>query len=54
MNRFLRLFGVAAALFASAAALFASMVGALAQQPGRVQIGVLECRGGASVGFIVG
>ena len=28
--------------------------GALAQQPNRVQIGVLECRGGASVGFIVG
>lgn len=28
--------------------------GALAQQSGRVQIGVLECRGGASVGFIVG
>jgi hypothetical protein len=28
--------------------------GARAQQPNRVQIGVLECRGGASVGFIVG
>ncbi|MGB3866047.1 MAG: DUF992 domain-containing protein [Xanthobacteraceae bacterium] len=27
---------------------------ALAQQSQRVQIGVLECRGGASVGFIVG
>jgi hypothetical protein len=27
---------------------------ASAQQPQRVQIGVLECRGGASVGFIVG
>ena len=25
-----------------------------AQQPGRVQVGVLECRGGASVGFIIG
>jgi len=25
-----------------------------AQQPQRVQVGVLECRGGASVGFIVG
>ena len=33
-------------------ALFAA---AHAQQPlGRVQVGVLECRGGASVGFIVG
>jgi hypothetical protein len=29
-------------------------VAAHAQQPNRVQIGVLECRGGASVGFIVG
>ena len=30
-------------------------VAALAQQPmQRVQVGVLECRGGASVGFIVG
>jgi uncharacterized protein DUF992 len=28
--------------------------GANAQQPARVQIGVLECRGGASIGFIVG
>jgi hypothetical protein len=28
--------------------------GALAQQPGLVQVGVLECRGGASIGFIVG
>ena len=27
---------------------------AAAQQPQRVQVGVLECRGGASVGFIVG
>jgi hypothetical protein len=25
-----------------------------AQQPGLVQVGVLECRGGASIGFIVG
>ena len=30
------------------------LYGAQAQQPQRVQIGVLECRGGASVGFIVG
>jgi len=37
------------------AALVASIAGAAAQQPmARVQIGVLECRGGASVGFIVG
>lgn len=27
---------------------------AIAQQPQRVQVGVLECRGGASIGFIVG
>ncbi len=36
----------------SAAALLASFTGAHAQQ--RVQVGVLECRGGSSVGFIVG
>ena len=36
-------------------ALFASLAGVDAQQPAqRVQVGVLECRGGASVGFIVG
>ena len=35
-----------------AAALTASLAGASAQE--RVQVGVLECRGGASVGFIVG
>ena len=35
-----------------AAALTASINGASAQE--RVQVGVLECRGGASVGFIVG
>jgi hypothetical protein len=35
--------------------LVASLAGAKAQQPiQRVQVGVLECRGGASVGFIVG
>ena len=32
-----------------------SFIGANAQQPiQRVQVGVLECRGGASIGFIVG
>jgi hypothetical protein len=37
------------------AALAASFTGAHAQQPmQRVQVGVLECRGGSSVGFIVG
>jgi len=37
------------------ATLVASIAGASAQQPmPRVQVGVLECRGGASVGFIVG
>ncbi|MCA6109921.1 DUF992 domain-containing protein [Bradyrhizobium cenepequi] len=30
------------------------IAGANAQQPERVRVGVLECRGGASVGFIVG
>jgi hypothetical protein len=35
--------------------LVASLAGANAQQPiPRAQIGVLECRGGASVGFVVG
>ena len=35
--------------------LVASCAGASAQQPAqRVQVGILECRGGASVGFIVG
>jgi Protein of unknown function (DUF992) len=39
----------------AAAVLAASFATADAQQPmGRVQVGVLECRGGASVGFIVG
>ncbi|WP_213738180.1 DUF992 domain-containing protein [Bradyrhizobium sp. dw_411] len=33
----------------------ASLSGANAQQPmQRVQVGILECRGGASIGFIVG
>src|SRR3954462_9164360 len=40
---------------AAATALLASIVSASAQQPTqRVQVGVLECRGAASVGFIVG
>ena len=43
---------LAGATFTTLVALFA---GAYAQQPmPRVQIGILECRGGSSVGFIVG
>ena len=39
----------------AATALVTSLTGAGAQQPmQRVQVGILECRGGASVGFIVG
>ena len=39
----------------TAITLVASLAGVGAQQPmPRVQIGVLECRGGASVGFIIG
>jgi len=38
----------------AAAMLTASVAGSNAQQPSRVRVGVLECRGGASVGFIVG
>ena len=38
----------------AAAMLTASIAGSNAQQPSRVRVGVLECRGGASVGFIVG
>jgi Protein of unknown function (DUF992) len=41
-------------LAAAALATLASIGGAGAQQGQRVQVGVLECRGGASVGFIVG
>ena len=42
-------------LIGAAAALLASVIGAFAQQPmQRVQLGVLECRGGSSIGFIVG
>ena len=48
MRRSLILAGVAVATLAS-------LAGASAQQPmQRVQIGVLECRGGASIGFVVG
>ncbi len=36
------------------AALASSIGGAHAQPMQRVQVGVLECRGGASIGFIVG
>ena len=49
MRRSSLLAGVAVTL------LVASLTGAHAQAPlNRVQIGVLECRGGASIGFIVG
>ena len=46
MRRFLLLAAAAVTLLAS------SIAGAYAQQ--RVQVGILECRGGASIGFIVG
>jgi len=40
---------------AAIATLVASFAGVNAQQPmQRVQVGILECRGGSSVGFIVG
>jgi hypothetical protein len=49
MCRSFILAGVAATMLA------ASIVGANAQQPiQRVQVGILECRGAASVGFVVG
>jgi hypothetical protein len=49
MSRFTFAAGLAATLLA------ASIGAAFAQQPmQRVQVGILECRGGASVGFIVG
>ena len=49
MRRSLILAGAALAMLA------ASIAGANAQQPmQRVQVGILECRGGASIGFIVG
>jgi hypothetical protein len=46
MRRLLALAGIAATLLASTADAQAPM--------NRVQVGVLECRGGASIGFIVG
>jgi hypothetical protein len=49
MRRFLVLAAAAITL------LVGSIVGGSAQQPiQRVQVGVLECRGGASIGFVVG
>ena len=49
MRRSLILAGVATSAFV------ASLAGARAQQSiQRVQVGVLECRGGASIGFVVG
>ena len=49
MSRSTTLAGIAATL------LVVSFTAAQAQQPTqRVQVGVLECRGGASIGFIVG
>ena len=42
-------------LAAAAFAMFAASIGSAgAQQVQRVQVGVLECRGGASIGFVVG
>jgi hypothetical protein len=40
--------------FFAVATLVASFAGAYAQAPQRVQVGILECRGGSSIGFIVG
>jgi Protein of unknown function (DUF992) len=49
MRRSIILAGVAVTMVVT------SLVGAYAQQPmQRVQVGVLECRGGSSIGFIVG
>ena len=48
MRRLIILAGTAVAMLAT------SLAGAQAQQPALVQVGVLECRGGASIGFIVG
>jgi Protein of unknown function (DUF992) len=48
MRRFVLRTGTTIVMLASA------IVGANAQQPERVRVGVLECRGGASIGFIVG
>ena len=46
MRRYLVLAGIAASLLASSAQAQAPM--------DRVRVGVLECRGGASIGFVVG
>jgi hypothetical protein len=48
MRRSLALAGIAIGM------LITSFAGANAQQMQRVQVGVLECRGGTSIGFIVG
>ncbi|MET3840784.1 DUF992 domain-containing protein [Bradyrhizobium sp. OAE829] len=48
MHRSLLLAAAAIAVWAT------SIPGANAQQVARVQVGILECRGGASIGFIVG
>ena len=48
MRRLVNLAAIAGTMLA------AEFAGARAQQPGLVQAGVLECRGGASIGFIVG
>src|ERR1700690_849118 len=48
MRRSVILAGLAAGM------LVVSLAGADAQPVQRVQVGVLECRGGASIGFIVG
>jgi hypothetical protein len=49
MRRSIILAGIAVTIFVAPTA------GANAQQPmQRVQVGILECRGGASIGFIVG
>ncbi len=46
--RLSKMFGLTAVAFA------ASVATANAQQPGSVQVGVLECRGGQNVGYVVG
>ena len=48
MRRFITLAGIVATM------LVAPLTDINAQQPERVQVGVLECRGGASIGFVVG
>ena len=48
MRRSITLAGIAATM------LVASFAAANAQPVQRVQVGILECRGGASIGFIVG